>query len=181
MWNSLCIFTRMLRPLALVFALSLLAAPALAQSTTESLEARQAVHAESSAFDVDVALGEVEQSVPAYGIAAPLFAAQLSASAESRWFNRSWASVEMAIGTMGSAYAAWVLSSIDENEHGYASASTSMALAINLRLVSHGALSWALYSDGEDVRAARLVPSVSVLPTITRTERGATVTARWAF
>lgn len=182
MRNGKCKKPGMLRSLFLAFALSLLTSRALAQSTTETFEARSAVpeEAEATPFEIDAVVSEVEVSVPAYGLAAPLFAAQLSASANARWFDRTWASLELAVGAMGSAYAAWTLSSMDESE-GYASATTSMALAINLRLISHGALSWALYSDGQDARAGRLVPSVSVSPMLSQRERGATVTARWAF
>ena len=115
---------------------------------------------------------------PAFGAATPLFIAQLASSADGEWFDPGWAAIELALGTAGSAYASWLLSAQVEQNAGFVTQYTSSyALAMNLRLVTHGILSMALYSDGVDPRAASLVPSISVSPL----EGGALSSATWAI
>lgn len=115
---------------------------------------------------------------PAFGAATPLFIAQLTTSANGEWFDPGWAAVELALGTAGSAYASWLLTSDLEREAGFLTTYTSSyALAMNLRLVTHGIMSMALYSGGTDRRAATLVPSISVAPL----DGGALSTATWAM
>lgn len=123
-----------------------------------------------------VAMGPMP--APAYGAAAPLFIAQLASSADGEWFDHGWAAVELALGAAGSAYSSWLLSTHVAADTGMITTYTSSyALAMNLRLVTHGILSMALYSDGEDDRARRLVPSISVSPL----EGGALASAVWAI
>lgn len=115
---------------------------------------------------------------PAFGAATPLLIAQLASSAEGEWFDPGWAAVELALGSAGSAYASWLLSTHLEADAGFISTYTSSyALAMNLRLVTHGILSMALYSNGVDPRAASLVPSIAVSPL----EGGALSSATWAM
>lgn len=130
----------------------------------------------TGAVEEIVAMGPMP--APAYGAAAPLFIAQLATAADGEWFDPGWAAVELALGTAGSAYASWLLSTHVEADAGMITTYTSSyALAMNLRLVTHGIMSMALYSDGEDERARRLVPSISVSPL----DGGALATAVWAM
>ena len=131
--------------------------------------AAMAEDAEPMAFDVESIMDEVTEMgampAPAFGIATPFFTAQMLATSEGRWFDRGWATVELALGIVGSGYSAWLLSSqVDENSGFITSYSYGAALAMNLRLVTHGALSAALFTDGIDPEVRMLVPSITVSP-----------------
>lgn len=152
-------------------ALALLLAPALASAQAETTEGSAIV----AVVDEMVAMGPAP--APAFGIAAPLVTAQLVAASEGRWFDRGWASVELALGVVGSGYSAWLLSGVGEDTGMVTSYSYGAALAMNLRLVTHGALSWALFTDGVDGSVVRLMPSIAVTPL----PGGAVGTATWAF
>lgn len=150
--------------------LAVLAAPrsASAQSTDASLVAET--------LDEVIAMGATP--APAFGIAAPLYLAQLATSAHEQWFDPGWAAVEVALGTAGSAYATWWLSSTVASDPGWVTQYTSSyALAMNLRLVTHGLLSMALYSDAVDPRVATVMPMITVSPV----EGGAMGTAAWSI
>jgi hypothetical protein len=160
----------MLRPAILA---ALLAAPAIASAQTDAPAAEAS--ALVAAVDELVAMGPAP--APAFGIATPFFTAQLIASADGRWFDRGWAGLELVLGVLGSSYSGWLLSGVGEDAGMVTSYSYGAALAMNLRLVTHGALSWALFTDGVDARAARLVPSIAVTPL----PGGAVGTATWAI
>lgn len=147
--------------------LAVLALPAVASAQDEA-------STETSLVEALAEMGPAP--APAFGLAAPLFGAQFVASASGRFFDHGWANVELAVGVLGSTYATWLVAGLEQPD-GVAAYTYTAALAMNLRLVAHGALSWALYSDGEDDRARRLVPSIAVSPR----EGGAYGTATWAF
>ncbi len=163
-----------LRPFALVVAvcLSVFGASAVAQADEPAAAPSFAAQAISEVIE----LGPMP--APAFGAATPLLIAQLASSADGEWFDPGWAAVELALGTAGSAYSSWLLSTHIDRDAGFITTYTSSyALAMNLRLVTHGIMSMALYSNGVDPRAASLVPSISVAPL----EGGALSSATWAI
>ncbi len=157
-----------------VFALALFfAVPAVASAQLTE---------EPESFDVAAIVDEVTEMgampAPAFGIATPFFTAQLVSTSEGRWFDRGWASVELALGIVGSGYSAWLLSSqVDESSGFVTSYSYGAALAMNLRLVTHGALSAALFTDGVDPAIRNLIPSITVSPV----RDGAVASFTWAI
>jgi hypothetical protein len=156
----------------ILFVALVLSAPAVASAQLE----------EPESFDVAQILDEVvdmgAMPAPAFGLATPFFTAQMLATSEGRWFDRGWATVELALGLVGSGYSAWLLSSqVDESSGFVTSYSYSAALAMNLRLVTHGALSAALFTDGVDPEVRMLVPSITVSPV----REGAVASFSWAF
>jgi hypothetical protein len=156
----------------ILFALVLTAFPAAASAQVE----------EPEAFDVAGIVEEVTamgaMPAPAFGIATPFFTAQMISTSEGRWFDRGWASVELALGVVGSGYSAWLLSSqVDESSGFVTSYSYGAALAMNLRLVTHGALSAALFTDGVDPEVRMLIPSITVAPV----QGGAVASFAWVI
>jgi hypothetical protein len=137
---------------------------------------------EAESFDVAGIVQEVTEMgampAPAFGIATPFFTAQLLATSEGHWFDRGWATVELALGVVGSGYSAWLLASqVDDSSGFVTSYSYSAALAMNLRLVTHAAMSEALFTTGVDPEVRALLPSISVSPV----REGAVASFSWAF
>ena len=115
---------------------------------------------------------------PAFGIALPFFSAQMISNSQQRWFDRTWGYVELALGVLGSGYSAWLLAAhVDESSGVVTTYSYSAALAMNLRLITHGALSAALYDDSVDSDVRVLLPSISVAPV----REGAVASFTWVI
>ena len=118
-------------------------------------------------------------SGPAFGSATAFFALQAIETSGDRWFDHGWALAELATGLAGAAYSSWLLSGAIADERGQsvpvASWTAGAALAMNLRLVTHGALSYALWDGGTDPLVRMIVPSITVSPL----EGGAMVSMRW--
>jgi len=116
---------------------------------------------------------------PAFGGATAFMTMQAIETSNSRWFDRGWAIAELAAGIAGSAYSSWLLYGAIQDERGQAlpiaSWTAGAALGMNLRLVTHGVMSYALYDGGTDPLVRAIVPSIAVSPL----EGGAMVSLRW--
>jgi hypothetical protein len=120
-------------------------------------------------------------TTPVFGASLAFMAVQAVESSRSHWFDRSWAIAELAAGLAGTAYSTVLLHGAIEDERGQAipisSWTAGAALALNLRLVTHAALSYLLFDGGEDPLVRSLVPSISVSPR----EGGAVVSVGWIY
>lgn len=162
--------------LASLASLAVLAALALAPASARAADLGR----------VELTLDEGDHRVgllatPAFASSGAFMAWTALESGRTHWFDRGWAIAELATGIAGSAYSGWVLAGAIEDERGeslpIASWTAGAALAMNLRLVTHAALSWALWDEGADPMVRGLVPSITISPL----EGGAMVALRWTL
>ena len=159
--------------IALALALTVLVtvAPSVARAEVED------TGLELTLASVDHRIGAL--STPAFGGAGAFLVYTQVSSGQTRWFDRGWAIAELAAGLAGSAYSSWVLSDAVMSDRDaalpIATWTAGAALAMNLRLVTHAALSWALWDQGADPLVRGLVPTITVSPI----EGGVMASLRW--
>lgn len=161
-----------MRP-SMLLGLALTALVALAPPVARAEEAAPELTLEA----VDHRIGAL--STPAFGGAGAFMLYTQVTSTRTRWFDRGWAIAELAAGLAGSAYSTWVLSDamISDRDAALpiATWTAGAALAMNLRLVAHAAMSWALWDEGADPLVRGLVPTITVSPI----EGGVMASLRW--